>query len=99
MRIKTPVSQEFLRAFFNSFHIQDSVKEGSLLAQLYWQGKSPPIHLQPGSSSQVLEYRFPNGQRFALVHQYTNLHGQPLGKPDPKYISYERFNFYIREDK
>lgn len=98
MTIKAPVSQEFLRAFFDDLQIQDSIQQGILLLQLYWQGESPPIHLPSGSSSQVWEYRFPDGQRFALVHQYTNLRGEPIGKPDPKYISFGRFNFYIGED-
>ena len=98
MGIKAPVSQEFLRIFFDNLRIEESIHEGNLFRQLYWQGKIVLPHLPFGSSSQVWEYKLPDGERFALVHQYTNPSAQPIGTPDPKYLRYGRLEFYLGQD-
>ena len=55
MGIKASVSQEFLRALFNSLGIEGEVLKGNLLRQLYWQGKADSIVQEVGLLRQLVE--------------------------------------------
>ena len=93
--VKVKVSSELLRRLFDELLIFDKVREGHFRERLRWHSRNSPDHLEPGSSSRTYEYISSRGNRFAIVHQYSDPTDRRIGRPDPKYFLIDDVSFFV----
>lgn len=76
-----------MRRIFNENNVWERVQAGELIAVVLESRNAPTSSGQPpGTLSQSISYRDPNGNEVARVHQYLMTDGNlgAGGRPDPK---------------
>jgi len=81
-----------MRQFFNDDKLWDKAKSGELTSVILESRNAPEVAQQPpGTLSQSISYRDPDGNEIARIHQYLkpdgNLGGS--GQPDPKRLFHD----------